>query len=446
MKRIRQNLLIVSLLFLAVWSGATLNAQTITSENTSGDNPVLQVDHGLFMADEEGKARLEVYYKVFNYGFVFEEKDGVWDASYEVLITVDTDNDVQIDRYERDRSITVESERKAKSTIDFRSSMASFVLPEGKYLITCHVVDRNAEDRSTSVQFEVEVSDFDEKGPVLSSILFAQAVQKAPEEENVFKRGNLLVVPSVSRTYGSETGDRLLYYVEIYRGSKDIENVVVETRIRQYGGQMVYRDTLTSVLDDPIERQLREISLTEFRPARYEMEISLLGRRNKFYNKIRQDFTVTWSDEALIKHDFKTALSQLELIAEGGELDSLKAAETTEARQKAYDAFWRRNDPTPGTPQNEAKEEFYRRVSYANRQFSILRREGWRTDRGRIYIEYGHPDQIDDVPMAPDYPPYQIWHYYTEGRYRRFTFIDENFDGEYRLAYPYDGLHQRPDF
>jgi len=85
-------------------------------------------------------------------------------------------------------------------------------------------------------------------------------------------------------------------------------------------------------------------------------------------------------------------------------------------------------------------------VAYANNTFTVMRREGWKTDRGRIYIQNGAPDQLDDVPMSPDLPPYQRWHYYQDGRYRRFTFVDDNFDGEYRLVYPYDGLNQRPDF
>jgi hypothetical protein len=92
------------------------------------------------------------------------------------------------------------------------------------------------------------------------------------------------------------------------------------------------------------------------------------------------------------------------------------------------------------------KEEFYRRVSFADRRFSILNRDGWRTDRGRIYITYGEPDQIDDNPMSLSSPPYQIWHYYRDGNYRRFAFLDDNNDGDYRLLYPFDGLNQRPDF
>jgi hypothetical protein len=75
-----------------------------------------------------------------------------------------------------------------------------------------------------------------------------------------------------------------------------------------------------------------------------------------------------------------------------------------------------------------------------------MTREGWQTDRGRIYISYGEPDEIDDYPYSLSSVPYQEWHYYRDGRYRKFTFVDVNLDGEYRLQYPYDGLDQRPDF
>ena len=71
---------------------------------------------------------------------------------------------------------------------------------------------------------------------------------------------------------------------------------------------------------------------------------------------------------------------------------------------------------------------------------------GWRTDRGRIYVKHGEPDEIDDYPFAPNSHPYQEWHYYHGGRYRKFTFLDENEDGDYRLIYPYDGLNLTPDF
>ena len=119
---------------------------------------------------------------------------------------------------------------------------------------------------------------------------------------------------------------------------------------------------------------------------------------------------------------------------------------TLEERKEAFAEFWRKRDPTLGTVENEVLREFYRRVHVANVRFTGMRREGWRTDRGRIYIQFGEPDQIDDYPYEPNAVPYQIWHYYMSGPYRRFTFVDERQDGDYRLIFPYDGLNQRPDF
>jgi GWxTD domain-containing protein len=63
--------------------------------------------------------------------------------------------------------------------------------------------------------------------------------------------------------------------------------------------------------------------------------------------------------------------------------------------------FWLRRDPTPGTPVNKFKEEHYRRIAYANAHFAF-HGPGWKTDRGRIYILYGPPDEIENHPVPGD--------------------------------------------
>ena len=67
---------------------------------------------------------------------------------------------------------------------------------------------------------------------------------------------------------------------------------------------------------------------------------------------------------------------------------------TNEEREQFIEAFWQRRDPTPDTVENEFKEEHYRRIAYANERFSSGI-PGWRTDRGRIYIMWGKPDQLE---------------------------------------------------
>jgi GWxTD domain-containing protein len=70
---------------------------------------------------------------------------------------------------------------------------------------------------------------------------------------------------------------------------------------------------------------------------------------------------------------------------------------TDEERQAFVEQFWLRRDPTPGTIENEFRTEHYRRIEYANSHFSSRRPSGlgWKTDRGRIYIQFGPPDQLE---------------------------------------------------
>ena len=73
---------------------------------------------------------------------------------------------------------------------------------------------------------------------------------------------------------------------------------------------------------------------------------------------------------------------------------AFKQLSNDEERDNFIEAFWQRRDPTPDTEENEYKEEHYQRIAYANEHFAAGV-PGWRTDRGRIYIVFGKPDEIE---------------------------------------------------
>ena len=79
---------------------------------------------------------------------------------------------------------------------------------------------------------------------------------------------------------------------------------------------------------------------------------------------------------------------------------------TDEERENFIEQFWLRRDPTPDTQENEYREEHYRRIAYANERYASGI-PGWRTDRGRIYITFGPPDEIESHPSGGMYqrPP-----------------------------------------
>ncbi|MBZ5674171.1 MAG: GWxTD domain-containing protein [Acidobacteriia bacterium] len=109
---------------------------------------------------------------------------------------------------------------------------------------------------------------------------------------------------------------------------------------------------------------------------------------------------------------------------------------TDEERQQFIAQFWLRRDPTPGTEENEFKEEMYRRIAFTNDRFSTAI-PGWKTDRGAIYIKYGPPDALDVHGETPNTYPYETWTYrYLEGMGTNVAleFVDPTMTGRYHLT------------
>jgi GWxTD domain-containing protein len=103
-------------------------------------------------------------------------------------------------------------------------------------------------------------------------------------------------------------------------------------------------------------------------------------------------------------------------------------------RLQFIEKFWLRRDPTPDTKENEFKEEHYRRIAYANEHFASSV-QGWQTDRGRIYIVYGPPDEIED--HKAENPPRQVWRYRWAdglGTDVKVEFTDPGKTGDYRMT------------
>jgi GWxTD domain-containing protein len=113
---------------------------------------------------------------------------------------------------------------------------------------------------------------------------------------------------------------------------------------------------------------------------------------------------------------------------------------TLEGKQTYLRRFWASRNPTPGSARNEAMERFYAYVKEASGRFregGTSAVPGWRTDRGRIFIRYGPPDEVLSRPQAGPTKPYEVWKY-TRGRARRFIFLDLTQFGNYTLIWTDD--------
>ena len=131
--------------------------------------------------------------------------------------------------------------------------------------------------------------------------------------------------------------------------------------------------------------------------------------------------------------DLKKLISQLRFIASSQELQELKSLPANE-RLSGFSKFWVERDPTPDTKLNEIKNEYYRRIIYANEYYSNPWRQGWETDRGAVYIKIGSPEYIDRFQTAFNKTTYEIWEYFKLSR--KYTFIDTEGFGQFRLMNP----------
>jgi GWxTD domain-containing protein len=161
----------------------------------------------------------------------------------------------------------------------------------------------------------------------------------------------------------------------------------------------------------------------------YEMEVRARAGGNEARRRFRFH---TMATPGALEADTEQSLDLIGLIANSGEMAELRRAPETE-RKEVWERFWKRRDPTPDTPENEYRNEFFRRVRYANERFSVLG-PGWQSDRGRVYIQYGPPDQIESQPFNLDSPAYEIWIYDRLGR--RFVFVDYDGFGRYEIYQP----------
>lgn len=154
-------------------------------------------------------------------------------------------------------------------------------------------------------------------------------------------------------------------------------------------------------------------------------------------HKEREDVYKKWMDE------------DVRWIITDEERGAFKKLKTDEEREQFIEQFWLRRDPDPDTPENEYREEYFRRIAYANEKFTSGI-PGWKTDRGHIYIAFGQADSVEAHPAGGPYErplyegggqtstfPFEVWFYRhidNVGDGIEIEFVDPTMSGEYRIA------------
>lgn len=233
----------------------------------------------------------------------------------------------------------------------------------------------------------------------------------------------LVTSPRATLPYG---GDSLRIYFEAY-GVPAATPLAL--RVTDGDGTVLRTDTVTLARADSgdVARVTYVLAPGGLPVGRLDLEGAIAGAA-----AVRVPFLISFSGQYVITN-YEEMVSLLRYFERGEAVDKLRSA-SPQDRSKVWDEFWRSTDPVPITPENEALEDYFRRVQQANLRFPEEGTPGWLTDRGEVFITLGEPDEVVDQSSGLDRSGLRIIRWgYMELRLIVY-FQDETGFGRFRLT------------
>ena len=429
----------------------------IPHENISGqlsDNSKerisFDVDYASFRG-AEGTLNLEIYLLVSRAEFDFVEENGK-SASKHLIDVQLMRNDSLIARDSWERVDRTDDPGAVLST-QLLPDLTAFNVPPGAYDLVVTYEDRNTD--ATGVRnLDIVINSFDTDELVISDLEFATTIKQV-DKSGIFTKYTRDVIPNAASTYGIEIP--ILYlYCEIYNFSENDEgesgNYQVEYVITDLNGVEIINPS-PKVHEKPGSSSIEMggLNIISLRSRGYYFRIkvtdlatgTIATRSKKFFVYKPGDVqVVTDSDERLLSgvdgmlefiyadmtlEELDEEWNMMKILGTKTEKNFFKKSDET-GKRKVMLSFWKAREGVI------SRREFIERVSISIRQWSGLR-PGWKTDRGRILITYGKPDEIEREPHSVNSRPYEVWRYFDLEGGVEFVFVDKQGFTDYELVH-----------
>ncbi len=331
----------------------------------------------------------------------------------------------------------------------------SFELPYGNYKARIRMVDNISQQKG---EYVFDLNTIRHKtGLYLSDLEFCMDLKRAEKKDRFFKNG-LRVVPN-PRSVFDILQPMLYFYLEInnlpFESEKDkqytfeyfvtntsgdtvktvapVNKKMIGSCLVEVGGFNVMSLPQNSYF---LNIKVKDVASGEEATARKAFYVYKPQKRVKSQQTVSQE--VPEIDEAitlLTKEELKKEFQYAKYIASRQEERIFKNLEDANAMRKFLTQFWYRRDKIAGSSYGTFRREYLRRVQEANERFRSMGKEGWQTDRGRVLIIYGEPDEYERHPSSMDLLPYVIWYYHNLEGGAEFIFADQRGFGEYELIH-----------
>ena len=381
-------------------------------------DPIPFIGSVRFLAGESADTTLVlVTLSLANQALTFSGEGDSQKAGYQVAIDVRREGVTvkHVDAREAVRVSTFRETSRTDESIIFQQYLP--VVP-GQYVVSVAVRDEGSA-RNGQDELVVTVPRF--ASSTLSSPI---AVYEADLRKSRDSIPDMVANPRATVVFGRDSLVRL--YLEGYSLPSDARVLVAAHNDR---GGVVWQDTASLDESGVLRAVVLGVPVSRLGVGRLTLAASLLGGTDTVRTPLFVTFGQEWAISSLAE-----MINYLRYFASASRLQTLRDT-SAENRAKAWAAFYRDTDPDPRTPEHEALRDYFNRIETSNLRFREEGTPGWLTDRGKVYVTLGDPDQVleqGDVSNMGQRGRAQIW---TYAQHRlQLVFVDQTGFGRWRMT------------
>jgi GWxTD domain-containing protein len=324
-----------------------------------------------------------------------------------------------------------------------------YQLELGSYSIAVYGFNSLIRSRCDSSIFVVNI----EKKPnttALSDIELSANISESSDRKDPFYKNSYRVIPNPSLVFGSIESPTIFSYAELYNLKKGLVYLIKvqvvdskdrilkhRTRARQFSvtdavdittlnitslssGKYKYRYIISDTLGNGVAQTEKVIYI--YNPQVQQTSVASTSAKSAEFSGMTDD-------------ELKDEIKKIQYIATSENIKMFSKLTEVEARRNFLSKFWANVESGNRNINDLTRAKYLQRIILANERFRVMGKEGWKTDRGRVYILYAEPDEIQRFPSSGDSKPYEIWNYYSIESGVQFIFVDRSGFGNYMLVH-----------
>ncbi len=393
---------------------------------------------------------VDIYLEIIGNTLVYKQlPNGQFQGSIQVTMIIKQDSVIK--DFKKYELLSAEVSDTAGVGVNFIDQQR-FILPNGDYFLELSIADNNVAKAPEALNYPFTIS-FPNEKCTISTIQFVNSYTKTLES-NILSKSGYDLIPLVDNFYASDK-DKLIFYCEIYNPSikeGTEEKYLISYYIESFENGRILNEyaRMKRETAKPVSVVLNEFDISRLPTGNYNLVVSLKDKTNtklavssSFFQRsnpemdnLAQDYTtvdLTNSFAAQIKsadtlREFIKSLAPIATEMEKLFINYQSSTAPLSALQQYFQKFWETRDIFKP---KEAWENYKIQVNRVNAAYSTQLKKGYNTDMGYVYLKYGEPNTIQDVPYDAGVMtgrgtvPYQIWHYYSlnNGRERNKKFV-----------------------